>query len=101
MKTLSKNISSGSQELIYKEILEHNGQKLRVFIESDSYLSQCRAKVDLWDGKKWNNIDYIHYGNMKTEAKLYYENIHRLVSDSVFKQDRDTLLKSAVDLINI
>jgi hypothetical protein len=99
MKTLNKEIGSGGQSVTYKETLEHNGKKLRISIKSDSYRAQCYARVLLFDGDKWNQIDSIHYSRMVTEAKLIYRpNV--LPNDSDFKADRDRLVKLAKDVLD-
>jgi hypothetical protein len=96
MKKLNIELCKGGQYHMYKETLEYNGDKLMLEIKSDSYASQCYARIRFWSDKKWNLIDSIHFSNMETLTKL----VHRdNVNASHFKRDRDTLIKLAKNIL--
>lgn len=101
-KTLNKAIGIGEQDVIYKETADLicNGktvEKVRIEIRSDSYDKQCHARVSVFDGKKWNQVDSIHYSNMKTVSKLAYKPNPPKESD--FKADREALVALAMDVL--
>ena len=99
MKTLNKEVGQGRQSAIYKETLDHEGDKVRIEIKSDSYRFQCYARVSIFDGSKWNQIDSIHHSRMKTEDGLVYRpNV--LPNEKDFKADRDRLVSLAKDILD-
>lgn len=109
MKTISKEIMKSGQSVNFKEVLNLEGKKIRILIKSDSYADQSYAKVELWNGSEWNNVDYIQHANMQTPHKLKYEQHNQGEKSQefifnhnlpFFKKDRDHLLKMAKEIIS-
>jgi hypothetical protein len=95
MKTIKLEISKGSQDVIYKEILNLGKHKVQITIRSDAYNFQSSAKISVWKDLEWSLIDSIHHGQMKTRHGLAYDNY----VERDFKLDRDTLLKVAKQIL--
>lgn len=98
--TLSSDISKGDQSVLFKETLNYGAKKVRIEIKSDAYEKQCFARVSLWDGEKWNRIDFIPSSKMNTEDKLAYQPGNKGLRESNFSADRKILLKLAADVID-
>lgn len=75
MKKLDSIFSKGSQSLEYTEYIEHNGDKLRIFIDKDSHESQSSAVISIWANKKWSKVANIHYSRMSVCKNKVYHNI--------------------------
>lgn len=72
-KLITKTISKGSQDIIYKEVFEVDNRKLNIEIKSDSYNDQCYARISvLKPDEGWYVLHSIHYSQMKTKSELYY-----------------------------
>lgn len=71
--------------------------KLRVDIERDSYSFQSHARIEKWDGHKWNPLAHIDYPLMQTEEGLHVG--PRAVTPSMFAKDRDRLISMAKAII--
>ena len=101
VKTLHKEISKGGQSVAYAETLEFNKAKLRISIYSDAYDFQSHARIEAFSPTdlKWNRLASIHYGVMKTRAKLYYLPDDGGLAESHFMADRDNLLQQAVAIL--
>ena len=100
-KTLHKEISKGGQSVKYVETLEFKKNKLRISIYSDAYDFQSYARIEAFSPTelKWNGLAGIHYGVMKTPAKLYYQPNNGGLAESHFMADRDNLLQQAVAIL--
>lgn len=87
-------ISKASQGYRYTELTTAaNGDRLRVVIYSDAYDFQSYARVERWDGEKWQNVWSIHHGNMATKPGLHYRPERATAFD--FRVDRESLLIAA------
>tara|TARA_B100000073_G_C23609123_1_gene523771 strand:- start:320 stop:634 length:315 start_codon:yes stop_codon:yes gene_type:complete len=99
MKSIKKQISKGKQDLQLDEMIQLDDHKLRITIKSDSYRSQCYAKIYVWSKHKeeWSLIDSIHPDNMQTEEKLSYavSNTDYKKSFHLFANDRKQLIDVA------
>jgi hypothetical protein len=110
MKQLSLSIAKNRQSIDYKEILSFNERKLRVSMKSDSYDFQCYARIDLWNGEKWHEVEHIPYGEMRTPEKLIHLSDNQpsglspqqLLSNNreFFSNDRQTLLNAAKEILS-
>lgn len=98
IKTIDREIACGRQDVNYFEVVEYSGEKLRIEIKSDSYLSQCFARIMIWSDRKWNFVDSIHHNNMSTPEKLVYRMQKATFGD--FVADRDRLVKKAVAILS-
>ena len=101
LKTLHLDIGKGSQDVIYKELIDLDGFKLRIAIRSDSYSEQCYAKIEIFDVVSlcWNLLADIHSSLMKTPEKLKYTPNYG--STSLFAPDRASLLNQAVSILDL
>lgn len=75
--SLNKTVSKSRQGILYSEIAKHTatGKKLQIKIYSDSYDFQSYATIDIFNvaEDKWNRLESIHFSNMVTPHKLYYQ----------------------------
>lgn len=94
-ESLDMNISAGSQDVMYRELLQVGTHRLRISIRSDSYRDQCYARVEIWSPaeSKWNFVECVHHGSMVTEKGLRYLQRPAIVKD--FSADRDELIRLA------
>jgi hypothetical protein len=109
MKILSKSICKTGQSIDYKEILKLDDKKIKITIKSDSYSFQSYARIELWNGEKWNMIDSIPHGNMNTPIELVYQpkNQPGNLTPSIllknnfchFEKDRDYLFGMAQEIV--
>lgn len=91
-------ISKASQGYRYTELTTAaNGDRLRVVIYSDAYDFQSYARVERWDGEKWQNVWSIHHGRMATRPGLHYRQQPATAAD--FRADRVALLEAAALVI--
>jgi len=98
MQTITSEIGNGGQDVVFTEILAlDDGTKLRVSIRSDSYAFQSYARVDRWDGAKWQRVHSIHYSQMATPPKLHYKRGERTAKE--FRADRERLLDVAAAVL--
>lgn len=107
IKLISQEVSKGTQSILYQEVFNIGDNALRINIKSDSYDFQSHAKI-YWlnrNENKWNCLHNIHYSNMETQTKLYYDpkaidvqrNKNYFISE--FWRDRDNLVEMAKALI--
>lgn len=61
VKSLDKTWASLKQGILYTELLNIGGEKVKIYLERDCYNSQSKARVSIWDktGKQWNQIHWI------------------------------------------
>lgn len=90
-RTLSVELMRGTQDVILVELLEFKGKRARISIRSDSYVAQCSANLEIFDGAKWHSLYWIPGPSMATAPKLYY--FVRTVTASDFATDRERLLE--------
>lgn len=88
MLSKDKRISKGRQSVTYTEIMHYGDHRLRLVIKRDFYDFQSFARVQRWNGTKWEFVDNIAYANMKSQASTYAN-----VTNDNFKADRDELLR--------
>lgn len=102
MKSINRELSSGTQGLTYRERLELESHKLLIEIESDSYDFQCHAWIMRWNGEQWREVEHIPHGNMETPSGLYYSARGpegREAQWIKFESDRDTLIQAATEVL--
>lgn len=102
MNTLHLEIGIGSQDAIYKEVIDLQNRKLRIIIRSDAYKNQCFAKIEFLGvrSERWNELADIHYSKMDTPSELAYSKSRDDLT-SLFAADRAALLKQAADLLGL
>ena len=96
MKTISKQVCNGRQDVIFKEVLGHGDIRLKVRIKSDSYDFQSSASIKVWDAanNRWNEVHTLHYSNMQTPHSLRYRGDERAMGQH-FAADRKELIRVA------
>lgn len=121
MKTVSKSITTGKQNVFYQEIIRLGIHRFKIFINSDSYDFQCEARIDKWSGKEWKLLHQILNGAMRTKpslqslpsvAKVKGHEARKgipspqlkelpLVNEftDLFQQDRDELIRVALEFV--
>ena len=85
-----------TQSIGHREIYEHNGIKIKLELESDSFEQQCFAKAYALDGLKWNEIYSIPFIEMKTPKGLSYQSQYinkESTAEVEFQQDVKRLKK--------
>jgi hypothetical protein len=103
----SKEMSLGQQDLIFTEIYSIDGYRVKISIRSDSYDFQSYAHAYVWkkESLEWSKVASIHYGQMKTEAKLYYRCPRNgppaKAMENFFEDDRQRLKKEAHFILGI
>lgn len=93
MKTIHSEVAKYSQGIGYMELIHHGERTLRVAIYRDSHPFQSTAKVELFDGSKWNALWHIPYPNMQTPDKLN-------PAKELFDADRATLIQRAMEILS-
>lgn len=102
---IARNISKGQQDVRFTEVLRLGDHTLRIDIRSDSYREQCHARIDRWDGTRWQRVHDILPGSMQTANGLVYKPLFRdaavgsLTGVESFQADADELLRVALDVI--
>ena len=101
LKTLHLDIGKGSQDVIFKELIDLDGFKLRISIRSDFYVEQCHAKIEIFDVGSfcWNHLADIHSSLMRTHEELKHTPNYRNIS--LFARDRASLLNQAVSILDL
>jgi hypothetical protein len=100
VRTIDRQVTHGSQDLTYVEVLMLRDHRLRVEIRSDAYEDQSYARIKRWDGNQWQFLHDLGRGVRKTPAKMHYKDpaIHGS-QEAVFLKDRDTLVKLAGEIL--
>ena len=79
-----------SQSIGYREIYEFKGHKIKIEICSDSFKSQCYARISVLKDLKWSTLYTIPYEEMKTQHELAYKVSYRndaSLAEKEFKED--------------
>lgn len=84
---------SGGQAVRYETLWKVADHKLRVTVYSDSYVDQSYARIERWDGARWQEVADLASHERKTETKLYY---NQSVSAALFTADEKELLRRAL-----
>jgi hypothetical protein len=81
-----------------KHSVEH---KLRILIHTDSYVSQMYAKVERWDGTKWNNVVFMDGDELTVSPTIGYakSNMTRPDYESKYSTDVARLLALATEVL--
>ena len=69
---------SSRQSISYREIYKLNDKKIKLVIKSDSYRSQCYAKVSVLKNDEWTDIYSIPYNLMQTPEGIFKDDILKL-----------------------
>lgn len=97
-------LTRGGQSLDYMALWECAGaRRARVLIKRDSYPSQSYARVDLWDGNKWNPVTSLprsfmavlgtrRDSNGHTVHAVYYGSKEAEVARPLFEEDERSLM---------
>lgn len=74
--------------------------KVRIHIKSDSYDSQCFARLSVWNSNdlKWNVVSSIPFSQMNTARSLAYHQTNRHHRRE-FQKDFDRLMAEAVQIL--
>jgi hypothetical protein len=94
---IQQEIVIGRQSAEFTEVSQYGPHRLRVRIDRDSYDFQSSAKIEKWDGTKWQEVASRHYSQMKTPERLCYRPEPPTLAD--FKDDRDYLLKVGREIV--
>lgn len=66
-KLLYQETATGQQNVTYKAVYLFGGSKLRIDILRDSYAFQSHAKIERFDGDRWQFLESIHYSHMSSK----------------------------------
>lgn len=95
-RTLTSELAEGQQDVNYTQLIELGKvHKLRLAIRSNAYKFQCSAKVERWDGNRWQQVARIDPMAMETPEGLCYGRRSRGELLQAFEADRETLLDQA------
>lgn len=92
---IPRTLTKSGQAVVYRELCTAPGCALRIDIVSDAYRQQGHARIERWDGDKWQTVWSIAPTAMATPEGLYV----RQFSDQDFATDRATLLKHAAVIL--
>lgn len=98
MQTFSSGLSKTQQAVTYTELGTLGAHKVRISIKSDAYEEQCYARIERFDGHRWQSVHTIAPSNMITRTKLVYS---RNVSEGDFAHDREALISSAAFILGV
>lgn len=98
-RSLLLEISKGSQDVVFQELVQVGADRLRIVIRSDSYRDQCFARVGRWDGAKWQEVWHLGPSEMNTADGLKY--VARGVGLVDFAADRTALLDAAFKVLGV
>ena len=94
-ETISANFEGhGRQTVTYRETLDLGGQKLRIIIKSDSYIFQCGARIERWDGTQWHEVHHLVPSRMETKVVGASS-----ISAETFAADRALLVALAREIV--
>ena len=103
MDTISRSISASRQSVVYTELMNASGIKLRIMITSDFYADQCQAAIHVFNHTelKWNALAGIHSGAMSTRSGLKsLPNSEGLAAEH-FMADRNELIAQATAILDL
>jgi hypothetical protein len=89
---LSTTLHRGHQAIVYTRLLDTTTKdkkkhKLKIDIESDTYLFQSHARIHRWNGEEWKQITHIPFSLMKTKNGLIHMPASRPVIGEDFMED--------------
>ena len=84
-----------NQSVYYNQTIKLDDHKLRIKIRNDSYAFQSYAKVELWNGTKWNTVHSIMGQEMKSNAAY-----NQKATIKCFDQDRNELIRVAKEILS-
>ena len=87
--TITKEVATRGQTVVYQEILRIKGVPVRVEIKSDAYKEQSLARIERWDGTQWQHVH--HLNDRSTKVGLYVHSDRH--DEAHFKADRDKLVQ--------
>jgi hypothetical protein len=90
-------ISRGSQDVTYREMLELYDYRCRITIKSDSHQEQCHARLEVWSraSLSWNEVASIPPSSMRTLRTLCYAISSGAAKIEDFLEDRNQLVVRA------
>lgn len=71
---------------------------LRTTIRCDSVAFQSSARIERWDGDRWQLVHELHYSKMKTKASAYQSSPP---TANQFAADAGDLLQVALRVLNL
>jgi len=80
---------------VFQIAIKTSQHKLRVKIHCDNLARQGYARIERWDGTKWQSVYAIKGENMKSKASYV-----RDCGPHYFQADHDRLLKAAVEVLS-
>ena len=95
-RTISKEVSKSRQNAYYRETLKLNDNKLKVVIKSNPYSFQSSAKIEKWDGDKWN---LVHNLGKRCTPDGLSDCPEHLYKEDLFKKDRNELVRVAKEVL--
>jgi hypothetical protein len=98
----AKSVNHGRQDISLNELLNYGEHRLRLIIKSDSYKSQCYARLEAFDksAMKWNIVVYRPHGDMQTEEGLVYSRLSDVHNEVKFQSDRAWLIAQFKNLMD-
>jgi len=67
---IERVVSKNQQDVNYRECISHGGIMFLVDIRSNAHIFEGHAKIEKWDGHKWELVFAIPTGDMDTPAGL-------------------------------
>lgn len=99
---ITRVVSKHGQAAKVTEIVEIRGRRFRIRLKSDSYDVQSYARIEVWNGDRWNLVHEIPGPAMETPHGLAYERWPDDFEDKLaakFQNDRDELVLVAVAVV--
>lgn len=101
LNTLNEQLVANGQAVDLIQYLETGSTKLRLSIRSDSYRDQCYARIERWDGTKWQGVFSITPAAMRTDKGLVYLPNRGGVAKRHFEADITTLIDTAKHILGL
>ena len=96
MASISVDIGEPGQSARLVEVLKLDEHVVRIDIRSDSYVENSHARIERFDGAKWETVHFILPQSMKTERGGYSPKAGRF---EYFAVDRERLIKVARQIL--
>ena len=97
-ETIHGSVSKVHDDLVYEEIVQGRNHTLRIEIRSNSFPFQCHAKIERWNGERWEQMLRWSDQQMHTKPSLSY---NKHASQADFEEDRNELLNLALKILRV
>lgn len=96
-KLIQEKINKGSQSLNYSAIYKlEKSKKVQILIKRDSYDRQSYAKIELFDGAKWNYLASLNW-NETSSQEIFYQT----APDDLRTQEIEMIAEDVLALLDL